>query len=90
MTRVTTACHHMLAAVQTQGGPHPGAAARVLGLVGWTREAEAHCLPLQTPPGQLLQPLVHDIGQPPHKSAECLCLSCSCCSVKIIAYNPLD
>ena len=57
-------CHHMLAAVQTQGGPHPEAVAHVLGLVGWTREAGVHCLPLQTPLGQLLQPLVLDVGQP--------------------------
>ena len=71
MTRVTTACHHMLAAVQTQGGPHPGAAARVLGLVGWTRETRAHWLPHLASQGQL--PALH--------KTELWMTYCSACSV---------
>ena len=109
MTRVTTACHHMLAAVQTQGGPHPGAAARVLGLVEWTLEARAHCLPHLAPQGQLPAPHKTErleagsLAQPAlidfaldDVLLRLLCAqaqeynSCSVCSVKIMAYYPLD
>ena len=59
---------HLQLPQQTQGGPHPEAVARVLGLVGSAHVARGRRLPLQTPAGQLLQPPVPEVGQPPHQT----------------------